>query len=307
LVRGSRLAEGVPEVVCRGADLIWQWIGERGAAWKEARRQRSKEAKREDARRVAEALAAVKAQAAAEEAAAVKAAADAVAAQVEAARVRALAFGLNDFTDESDEDGDPGEVGAGMDVDAGTAPGELAVTASTGGTVADDKGEDEAGERPVKGKTAGGAPSVGRDSVEGRAAGVVGGESPTKKTAAESVSFRGSVHEVSFVRSSLGWLISYGDSIGCLGARIARSGSSRASPRLASALPVSNAPSPRRSARSCARAALSRSRVSGGRVVSFRLLIVIHSRGGGGGRGAGAGVPPAIAQAPGEQRECDGD
>lgn len=189
---GARPAEGVPEEIGREADLIMEWVDARGQAWHDARLQRQREARDADQRRQREAAAAAARQQESDRAAAARLAQE-VKRQEDLARRARL---IRSFSVGGDGAGGVdvgGEVGA-MDVDGGdkgqSNAGELgalsgvAATASTGGTVGDDEGEDE------HDSSADEAPAVGVGVAAAHK------EAEAKRTAAERVEFIEGVHQV---------------------------------------------------------------------------------------------------------------
>jgi hypothetical protein len=217
LCTDSRPPGDVPETICAVADLICGWIRERGAQWKALRAERLRLAREAEQRRAAEERAEEARRRAEEEEEEA-----AVARREEAARMRELLALLED-----DEDGaavSAGNTGGHMDVDevdvagqllgGSAAPAEIAVTASTGGTAADDEGEDEqstaehglvvsaaakqgeevtVGTKLVAAAVAGAKDAPGKDSAEDR------------RTAAERVEFREGIHEVRIPASMRRW------------------------------------------------------------------------------------------------------
>jgi hypothetical protein len=217
LCTGSRPLEGVPEAVGAAADKIMEWVRERGPQWKTARIERARSAKEAEERRAAEGRAeearrkAEEVRRKAEEGQAV------IARQAEAARLRDLLALFDD--DEAGDTAGAGDVGTHMEVDeddvagqllgGSAAPAGIAAAVSTGGTAADDEGEDEQEVEPEDeqsaperglGMSAGGKEAAPGTRVVPAAAGAKGlsgkDDVEDKRTAAERVEFRKGVHEV---------------------------------------------------------------------------------------------------------------
>ena len=174
----------MPEEVIIEADRIFDWALQRGQVWRTERKARRRAEREAEAQRRA-----------AEEAAAAKRAAEVAEAERERLKRRVAVETLLDDTSSDEDEGARG-LGGSMDVDQNTvadllrgktsASSGVAAAASTGGTIEDDEGENE------RGGSSSPAESVQASAVRGRAVVV-----DVKRPAAERVTFRSDIHEVS--------------------------------------------------------------------------------------------------------------
>jgi hypothetical protein len=200
----------VPEPVRVAADMIFGWVRERGPQWKASRVERQRVAREAEERRIVEERAAEARREAEERAAEARREAEereaAARRREEAARMQDLLAFLEDDADDTD-DGAASNGGAGEHMKTDSRDVAYPVTASTGGTAADDEGEEEQegepeeeqeGEPEEEGSVPDREFATATPAKRVKAAAVASGKggSGDKRTAAERVLFNAARHEV---------------------------------------------------------------------------------------------------------------